>query len=68
MKKFEKVGHCAHRVGQEGALEAPKVEFGAHFGSLFDIIQQLLTRHGLRETWKEQGRSTIAMKQRRTKK
>ena len=44
------------------------MDFGAHFGSLFDIIQQLLTRHGVRRTWKEQGRSAIAMKQRRTKK
>ena len=68
MNKFEKIGNCAHRVGQEGALEAPRVDFGAHFGSLFDIIQQLLTRHGVRRTWKEQGRSTIAMKRRRTKK
>jgi len=44
------------------------MDFGAHFGSLFDIIQQLLTRHGVRRTWKEQGRSAIAMKQRITKK
>ena len=68
MNKFEKVAGCAHRGGQEGALEAPRMDFGAHFGSLFDIIQQLLTRHGVTRTWKEQGRSTIAMKQRRTKK
>ena len=68
MNKFEKIGNCAHRGGQEGVLEAPRVDFGAHFGVLFDIIQQLLTRHGVRRTWKEQVRSTIAMKQRRTKK
>ena len=68
MNKFEKIGDCAHRGGQEGALEAPRMDFGAHFGSLFDIIQQFLTRHGVRKTWKEQGRSAIAMKQRRTKK
>ena len=68
MNKFEKIGNCAHRGGQEDALEAPRVDFGGHFDSLFDIIQQLLTRHGVRRTWKEQGRSTIAMKQRRTMK
>ena len=67
LNKFEKNRDCAHRGGQEGALEAPRMDFGAHFGSLFDIIQQLLTRHGVRRTWKEQGRSAIAMKQRRTK-
>ena len=44
------------------------MDFGAHFGSLFDIIQQLLTRHGVRRIWKGQGRSTIAMKQGKTKK
>ena len=44
------------------------MDFGAHFGSLFDIIQELLTRHGVRRAWKEQARSAIAMKQRRTKK
>ena len=48
MNKFEKIGDCAHRGGQEGALEAPRMDFGAHFGSLFDIIHQLLTRHGVR--------------------
>ena len=32
-----------------------------------DVIQQLLTRNGVRRTWKEQGRSTIATKQGRTK-
>ena len=68
MNKFEKNRDCAHRGGQEGALEAPRMDFGAHFGSLFDIIQQLLTRHGVRRAWKEQGRSAIDMKQRRTKK
>ena len=41
------------------------MDFGVHFGSLFDIIQQLLTRHGVRRTLKEQGRSAIAMKHRR---
>ena len=65
---YEQIGDSAHRGGQEGALEAPWMDFGAHFGSLFDIIQQLLTRRGVRRTWKEQGRSTIAMKQGRTKK
>ena len=44
------------------------MDFGAHFGSLFDIIQQILTRHGVRRTWKEQGGSAIAMKQRVTAK
>ena len=68
MNKFEKIGDCAHRGGLEGALEAPRMEFGAHSGSLFDIIQQLLTRHGVRRTWKEQGRSAMTMEQRRTKK
>ena len=68
LNKFEKIGNRAQRGGQEGALEAPRMDFGGHFGSLFDIIQQLLTRHGVRRTWKEQGRSTIAMKQGRTKK
>ena len=68
MNKFERIGDCAHRGGQEGALEAPRMDFGAHFGSLFVIIQELLTRHGVRRTWKEQGRSAIDMKQRRTKK
>ena len=68
MNKFEKIGDCAHRGGQEGALEAPRMDFGVHFGSLFDIIQQLLTGHGVRRTWKEQGRSAIDMKQRRKKK
>ena len=68
MNKFEKIGDCAHRGGQEGALEAPRMDIGAHFGWLFDIIQQLLTRHGVRRTWKKKGRSAIAMKQRRTKK
>ena len=32
------------------------------------VIQQLLTRHGVRRIWKEQGRSAIAMEQRRTQK
>ena len=68
VEEIRKNGDCAHRGGQEGAAEAPGADFGAHFGSLFDIIQQLLTRHGVRRTWKEQGRSAIAMKQRRTKK
>ena len=68
LNKFGKIGNCAHRGVQEGVLEAPRVDFGAHFGSLFDIIQQLLTRHCVRRTWKEQERSIIAMKQRRTKK
>ena len=63
LKKLE----IARGGGQEGALEAPRMDFGAHFGSLFDIIQQLSTRHGVRRTWKEQGRSAVAMKQRRTK-
>ena len=49
-------------------MEAPRMDFGVDFGSLFDIIQQLLTGHGVRRTWKEQGRSAIDMKQRRTKK
>ena len=66
--KFEKIGNCVPRRDQKGAQEAPRMDFGAHFGSLFDIIQQLLTRHGVRRTWKEQGRSAIAMKQRSTKK
>ena len=35
MNKFEKIGDCAHRGGQEGALEAPRMDFGAHFGWLF---------------------------------
>ena len=68
MNKFEKIGDCAHRDGQEGALEAPGADLGGHFGSLFEVIQKLLTRHGVRRTWKEQGRSAITMKQRRTKK
>ena len=68
MNKFEKIGNCAHRGGQKGVLDAPRVDFGAHFESLFDTIQELLTRHGVRRTWKEQGRSAIAIKQRRTKK
>ena len=29
---------CVHRGGQEGALEASRIDFGGHFGSLFDII------------------------------
>ena len=33
-----------------------------------NLIRQLLTRNGVRRTWKEQGRSTIAMKQGRTRK
>ena len=65
---FEKIRNCAPRRDQKGAQEAPRMDFGAHFGSLFDIIQQLLTRHGVRRTWKEQGRSAITMKQRRRKK
>ena len=66
--KFETIRNCVSRRDQKGALEAPRMDFGAHFAPLFDIIQQLLTRHGVRRTWKEQGRSAIAMKQRRTKK
>ena len=70
MNKFEKIGDCAHRGGQEGALVAPRMDFGTQFGSPFDVIQQLLTRHGVtvRRIWKEQGRSAIAMKQGRTEK
>ena len=49
-------------------MEAPRVDFGGRFGWLFDTIQQLSTRHGVRRTWKEQGRSAIAVEQRRTKK
>ena len=30
LKKFEKISNCAHRGGQEDALEAPSVDFGAH--------------------------------------
>ena len=39
------------------------MDFGVHFASLFETIQQLLTRHGVRRTWKEQRRSAIDMKQ-----
>ena len=67
LKQFEKIRDCAHRGGQEGGLEAPRMDFGGLFGSFFDLIEQLLTRHGVRRTWKEQGRSAVAMKQRRTK-
>ena len=36
--------------------------------NFLNLIRQLLTRNGVRRTWKEQGRSTIAMKQGRTRK
>ena len=43
MSNFEKMEIVLTGVG---ALEAPRMNDGAHFVALFDIIQQLLTRHG----------------------
>ena len=37
MNKFGKIGNCAHRGGQEGALEAPRVDDGKHAFSMIGV-------------------------------
>ena len=56
MNKFGKNENCAHRVGQEGVLEAPRVDFEVHFASFFDMIQQFFGKAWCQEDLETTGK------------
>ena len=42
MDELAKIRNCAHRGGQEGAKEAPRADFGVHFGLRFKHVSAAL--------------------------